>query len=343
MGFERGEEGSKKVRLEHRQYRQAKEEQQLEVKKVLDVASSRVYQKVTKIGTLEQTNQILNETINISHQKSKILENKIERLEQEIIEREQTYKRERQELKDSGTATQPDYQAIKKSYDEMVELLKTQIYQEKKKAKNEGFNEYDTRLKNGNTGLLKKTALKSLELPTQNEFKFRINQDSPNMELNENIQNIIELKQKIEEKYIIKEIIKEVVIEKPVIKNIEMYTKLNNDFINLNQRNSELKIENNTLKNEIKDLTQENKELKTENTVLKTAMERFLEHSAVKCIISLKKSFVECFSDVSERFVASFVKQEQENKELKTENQQLNEKKQRGLTVGDTAKRGKAA
>lgn len=262
-----------------------------------------------------------------------------------LSELDKKYKTTREELKASKQAKQIDYQTLKQTYEDMKNQLIHAISEEIETAKELGFETYEQRLEKNNNSIIKRNLLKGLEKPEKPRF---IN-NKPQEDTIKTINELLEIKQTIENKPIIVDIdenqrLKEELKTKTKkiqrlesenenlkkelsIKTTKLETTnnlLSNQKEKLNTRLERiltLKSEISTHKTQISSLEEEDLAIKSESNALKTAVERFLSLSIRKRITTGTKTLLERFNEAIDKVKTLLVDQAEKPKEQKRESQ----------------------
>jgi regulator of replication initiation timing len=288
----------------------------------LETSSSQDFVNSLKTKILDKKDQIINDF------RQQLNTQTLELKELKIL-----YEQTRKELIASKEAKQPDYQALKKDYEEAKRKLEGTIMGEISQAKQQGFNAYEKRLESANDSFTKKAFLKRVEKP---DMPFFIT-NQINSTTQESLDKLLAIKQRIEEIPITQEVIVkqekiievpkyvdkvvEKRIERPVIIDIDENKRLKAQLQDKATENSKLRLEIHSLKSE---LSFQGTTLK--HTEKNLEQERAQNWEKKKAIMGLKTEV-----KTKETKINGL---EQENSQLKTENKALLNAIERFLDIG---------
>jgi hypothetical protein len=346
LGFVRGDPEKKAVRLEHREYRQMKEQETALVKpleKEINLKNQNITQLVGKI--------------NLKDQLIADFETKLAQKDMEITQLEKAYNQLRADLKASGEAKQRDYQHIKKEFELVKNGLNIGIEKVRQLEWDRGQLDYKEKLTSDNP-----TKTKFIDLHASNPvYKKSNSRIETNLRLSSQLDTLEKL-------FTVREQVHEVVVEKKVEKVIEVpkYVTTNVDLTAQMQDENQrllLLVEKAKLENEKKTtelertkiqlhsgdtirshLFEENKQLnqkviqlKEENNTLSNrlatleidfkalfrAVERFLNLDIIKDTRTVFSSLITGLKSVGDGLKNIFETHQTENLNLKAENQEL--------------------
>jgi hypothetical protein len=251
----------------------------------------------------------------------------------ELNELKDLYDQTRKELIASKEAKQPDYQALKKDYDNAKRKLESTIMGEISQAKQKGFNVYEKRLEKDNSSIAKRTLLKTIEKPDMPLFI----DNQIGSTTQQNLDELLTIKQRIEEIPIVQEVVikqEKVIevpkyvekiiekrIEKPVIVDIDENQRLRSQLQDKATENSNLKLEISSLNRKLGF-----QEITLKQTEKDLEQERAQNWEQKKAIMGLKTEV-----KTKETKINGL---EQENSQLKTENKALLNSIERFLAIG---------
>ena len=346
LGFERGRdyaaEGLKCPKnIDHKSYTKIKVAEQEQIKELIKEIEENLEPLMT---FAEQQNLDTNSAQDfVNSLKNQILDKKdqiildfrqqLAKQTLELNELKTLYDQTRKELVATKQAKQPDYQALKKDYEEAKRKLEGSIMVEISQAKQQGFNVYEKRLESANDSFTKKALLKRVEKPNMPFFI----DNQINIKTQESLDRLLAIKQRIEEIPITQEVIikQEKIIEVPKYVDKVVEKRIERPVIIDIDENKRLKAqlqekvtENSNLKLEISSL---NRKLGYQETNLKHAeknleQEREQNWEQKKVIMGLKTE-----SKTQENKITNL---EQENSQLKTENKALLSAIERFLAIG---------
>lgn len=342
LGFVRGEENSKAVRLEHKEYRAQKEKEKGLVKKELNKKMETLQSEMQPLVDLVvelnpdfETYEVISApdiTTSITealNKKDAIIADYEDKIKTILNpkELELFHKQTREQLIQTQRAKQEDYTHLKKLLNAYREDIAKNIKDLKTKSQYAGAETYQKRLQEKNP-ILSKTlktpllvAIAELETTSAREVINNVNELIKTAEKIREIEapifkeKIIEIEKTI---YVDKEVEREKIIEipeyvekieevtkhveKPVINDIDVNEQQAQKIKELTEDNGELTKKNADLNTRIETLNTSISTLEQENNDLKTLITNFLERPLIKKLVKPLTATLSAFDALVERF-----------------------------------------